>query len=148
MTNVSTAFAGFLLFAVSSAGAQEIAAPCPRATIYPGETIRSDMLTETFVDARDAVDVARQRVDLIGYIARRTLFAGRPISFSSIEDPKTIANGSAVQLVYERPGVSINASGQALQSARVGDPIRVRNVESGLVVTGVVASSGVVQVGR
>lgn len=128
--------------------AEEIVTPCARATIYPGEIIRHDMLSETILDARDARDIIRSRSDLIGYTANRTIFPGRPIPISSIEESKAILNGAAVQLVYERPGISINASGQALQAARVGDAIRVRNTESGLVVTGVVASSGVVLVGR
>ncbi|MFT4095937.1 MAG: flagellar basal body P-ring formation chaperone FlgA [Rhodoblastus sp.] len=147
MARALIAFA-ILAASASISCAEEVVTPCARATIYPGEVIRQDMLSETLLDARDARDMVRSRADLVGYVARRTLFPGRPISISSIDDPKSILNGAAVQLVYERPGISINASGQALQAARVGDAIRVRNTESGLVVTGVVASSGVVLVGQ
>ncbi len=65
---------------------------------------------------------------------------------SAIEDAHAIRNGGLVQLIYEQPGISIYASGQAFQAARVGDAIRVRNAESGLCRPGVVAASGVVRV--
>ncbi|MFV0279833.1 MAG: flagellar basal body P-ring formation chaperone FlgA [Rhodoblastus sp.] len=117
-------------------------------TIYPGETIRDSMLSEAVFELRDDSQVIRIRGDLIGRTAKRTLFAGKPIGAASVEDPYTIGNGNPVQLIYERPGISISASGLALQAARTGDPIRVRNVESGLVVTGTVTATGTVLVGR
>lgn len=128
--------------------AQEITLPVPATTIYPGDIVRDNMLTEMTVIPREGADAIRTRGDLIGRVARRTLFPGKPIGISSVEDPHTIGNGSLVQLIYERPGISISASGLALQSARTGDSIRVRNVESGLVVTGVVTATGTVLVGR
>lgn len=128
--------------------AEEIVAPTPATTIYPGEIIRESMLYDALIDVRETRNVVRMRGELIGRIARRTLFVGKPIGASSIDEPQTIANGSLVQLVYEQPSISISASGLALQSARTGDPIRVRNVESGLVVTGVVSAAGLVMVGR
>lgn len=139
-----------LIILQSGAGAMadEIRAPRPRRTIYPGDIIRAEMLDEAPIEWRESSDVARSSEDLIGRVAKRTLLAGQPIRISSTEDPQMIANGNPVQLVYERPGISISASGQALQSARAGDPIRVRNVESGNVVTGVVTPSGTVLVGR
>lgn len=133
---------------LSPAAAEEIALPTPGVTIYPGEIVREHMLSDTTFDVRETHNFVRTRSDLIGRVARRTLFAGKPIGISSIEDPHTIGNGSLVQLVYEQPGILISASGLALQSARTGDPIRVRNIETGLVVTGVVSAAGIVLVGR
>lgn len=106
------------------------------------------MLHDVAVDIRDGRNAVRARGELIGRVAKRTLFIGKPIGVSAIDEPQTISNGSPVQIVYEQPGISISATGLALQSARAGDPIRVRNVETGLVVTGVVSVTGIVMVGR
>ncbi|MEI2734114.1 MAG: flagellar basal body P-ring formation chaperone FlgA [Rhodoblastus sp.] len=132
----------------ATAGAEEIVLPTPVATIYPGEIIRDGMLYDVAVDIRDGRNAVRTRGELIGRVAKRTLFIGKPIGVSAIDEPQTISNGSPVQIVYEQPGISISATGLALQSARAGDPIRVRNVETGLVVTGVVSVTGIVMVGR
>ena len=131
-----------------SVAAEEMVLPVPAVTIYPGEIVREHMLFDASLDVREAHNFVRARSELIGRVAKRTLFVGKPIGISSIEDPHTIGNGSLVQLVYEQPGIFISASGLALQSARTGDPIRVRNVETGLVVTGVVSAAGTVLVGR
>ena len=119
----------------------------PRVIIYPGETIRADMLAET-PSALTPGEPSVSRSALIGRIARKTLFPGQMIAETSVEDAKLVANGGHVQLTYERSGISITAAGQALQAGRVGDVIRVRNSESGIVVTGVVAPSGAVVVGQ
>lgn len=132
----------------AAAGAEEIVLPIPVATIYPGEIIRDGMLYDAAVDIRDGRNAVRTRGELTGRVAKRTLFIGKPIGVSAIDEPQTISNGSPVQIVYEQPGISISATGLALQSARAGDPIRVRNVETGLVVTGVVSVTGIVMVGR
>ena len=132
----------------ATAGVEEIVLPIPVATIYPGEIIRDGMLHDVAVDIRDGRNAVRARGELIGRVAKRTLFIGKPIGVSAIDEPQTISNGSPVQIVYEQPGISISATGLALQSARAGDPIRVRNVETGLVVTGVVSVTGIVMVGR
>lgn len=138
----------FCVGVLSATAAEEIALPTPGVTIYPGEIVRERMLSDMTFDVRETHNSVRTRSDLIGRVARRTLFVGKPIGISSIEDPHTIGNGGLVQLVYEQPGILISASGLALQSARTGDPIRVRNIETGLVVTGVVSAAGTVLVGR
>lgn len=127
---------------------EELLVPGARVTIYPGEAIQESMLVDLPVDRQMAGELAQTRSALVGRLARRTLFPGQPISMNAVDDPKLVANGSPVRLFYERSGISIHASGQALQSGRAGDVIRVRNSESGIVVTGTVAPSGVVMVGQ
>lgn len=139
--------AGLALLATPAAG-QEMSVPGPRTTIYPGESIQESVLVDLSIDRRDAGAFVQSRSALIGRVAKKTLFAGQPISMASVEDPKLVANGSLVRMTYERSGISINASGQALQSGRAGDMIRVRNSESGIVVTGIVMPTGVVLVGQ
>ena len=51
-----------------------------------------------------------------------------------------------MRLVYTDGGLTITAPGMPLQNAAVGDLIRVRNIESGITVTGTVAADDTVQV--
>lgn len=119
----------------------------PQGTIYPGDAIEDGMLRDEAWSG-EATGLVTRRTEILGKVSRRTLLAGRAIALSSLEDPQTIRNGASVKLVYETPEMTITATGQALQSARTGDAIRARNVESGLVVSGIVTGRGVIQVDR
>jgi len=46
-------------------------------------------------------------------------------------EPKTVANGAKVKMVFEEGGLTITTYGAALQSGSVGEVIR-RNLDSGL----------------
>jgi flagellar basal body P-ring formation protein FlgA len=147
-----TFFARALAFAAAAlvcagALAEERSLPVPRMTIYPGDLIRDTMLrSDTFDVGGEPYVFAAS--DIVGRVARRTLLAGRPILVDAVEDPRAVSNGALVQMIYTQPGLEITASGQALQAGRVGDSIRVRNVESGLVVSGLVTADGTVRVDR
>ena len=131
-----------------SAGAQEQTIPTPRETIYAGELIQDGMIADAAAPAFVESDIVLSRADIVGRVARRTLFPGRPIQRGATEEARAVANGGPVQLQYDQPGLTITASGQALQAGRIGDAIRVRNVESGFVVSGVVTGAGAVRVDR
>ena len=148
MRSSKLSVAATLIVIADLAFAQTVLAPAPNRTVYPGDVIAGSMLQDIPVEIGDGSEIALDKTDVIGRVARRTLFAGRTVAKNAIEDAHAIRNGGLVQLIYEQPGISISASGQALQAARVGDSIRVRNVESGYVVSGVVAASGVVRVNR
>ncbi|MDE2579164.1 MAG: flagellar basal body P-ring formation protein FlgA [Hyphomicrobiales bacterium] len=126
-------------------GAAEDLAPAPVVTIYPG-----DIITPAMIGAGPPVSEApgaiASRDELIGRVARRTLFAGQPVPPGAVDDPKALANGAGVQLIFQQGGITITTRGQMLQSARVGDAVRVRNSETGLVATGVVQTNGSVRV--
>ena len=130
------------------AEASEQMVPTARFIIYPGDLIQDHMLDEVVLDVDSTASIMTSRGEVVGLVAKRTLFPGRPINVVALETRHTIANGSLVQIVYEMPGLSITASGLALQAGRIGDAVRVRNVESGLAVTGVVLPSGAILVGR
>jgi flagella basal body P-ring formation protein FlgA len=84
---------------------------------------------------------------LVGMVARRTLLPGRPISESAVKEADLVNRGVPVQLVYDHGGLLITAVATPLQSGGAGDAIRVRNVDSGVVVVGTILADGRVQVG-
>jgi flagella basal body P-ring formation protein FlgA len=58
-----------------------------------------------------------------------------------------VANGAEVRLIYAEGGLLIVTSGMALQEGSAGDLIRVRNIDSGVTISGVVQPDGTVMVG-
>jgi flagellar basal body P-ring formation protein FlgA len=124
--------------------------PVPSIIIYPGEVIKDNFLIDhDFSADRPATKLAAidNRAALVGKVARHTLLPGLPIPLSAISDPKAVANGAKVRLVFEDGGLAITAYGTALQAGSVGEIISVRNLGSGLTVSGSVQEDGSVRVG-
>src|SRR3977135_2063453 len=83
--------------------------PVPRVTIYPGDVIGEEHLTErAFIAhtvARSTVYHARQPV--VGQGARRTLLPGQPIPIAGTRDPYIVAQGNVALVVFEASGLTI-----------------------------------------
>jgi flagella basal body P-ring formation protein FlgA len=142
-----------LALSVAAAAAQEAGddvatAPVPRIVIYPGDVIRDDMLMDVPVnEVQGAVDsMARARAAVVGKMTRRTLLPGRAILPIALNNPRAVTNGAEVRLVYVDGGLTIVTSASALQDGAVGEMIKVRNVDSGLTVSGVIQADGSVRV--
>ena len=142
------ALAALLLAPVAPALAEGRPWPVPLVTIHPGETIRDSIIEDRefpgLVDRPQAIDSRRV---LVGKVARRTLVAGQLIPVNAVEDPKLVVRGTPVQVVFAQDGLVISALASPLQSGSVGDLVRARNIDSGLVVVGTVQSDGTLRVG-
>ncbi|MCW6511388.1 flagellar basal body P-ring formation chaperone FlgA [Lichenifustis flavocetrariae] len=124
--------------------------PVASVTIYPGDIIRDGMLTERELPdnfAGMSVTVL-DRTALIGKTVRRTLLPGLPISINAVGEPKIITVGSQVRVTYVEGGLTISTYASALQAGAVGDTIAVRNPESGLTISGIIAKDGSILIGN
>ncbi len=122
--------------------------PVPAITIYPGDIIRDSMLTDAdFPDAVASSAYAFNRSMLIGKVARRTLLPGQAIPTNAIGEPRLVTTGAMVRLVFEEDGLMIVTYASALQGGGAGDVISVRNLESGLTISGIVRADGSIHVG-
>ena len=124
--------------------------PVPAVTIYPGDIIRDNMLTERDLPdnfAGGAVTVL-SRSALIGKTVRRTLLPGLPIATNSIGEPKIVLVGAMVRVNFIEGGLTISTYASALQAGGVGDTIPVRNMESGLTISGTIERDGSVRIGN
>ncbi len=149
--------AGLALALISSscAWAQEAAKPqydllpVPAVTIYPGETIRRDMIKELHFlpNTRSRFPVVDSPHQLLGKVAKRTLVADRLIPTNSITEKELITRGSLATAHYRKGPLAMTASVVALEAGTLGQAIRVRNVDSGQVIVGVVEADGSVRVG-
>jgi len=118
----------------------------PAQVIYPGDKIGEAMLTEAAEPGGELGGVLRERADIVGKVARRTLLPGRAIPAVALEEPRAVSMGGLVQLVYQKDGLSIVTNAQALQNGYVGQIVQVRNLESGIVVSGAIQADGTVLV--
>jgi flagella basal body P-ring formation protein FlgA len=84
---------------------------------------------------------------LIGKVARRTLLPGQAIPTNAIGEPRLVTTGAMVRLVFEEDGLMIVTYASALQGGGAGDVISVRNLESGLTISGIVRADGSIHVG-
>ena len=122
--------------------------PVPALTIYPGDVIHENMLTDgDFPDAVASGSYASNRSMLLGKVARRTLLPGQAIPTNAVGEPKLVAIGSRIRLVFEEDGLVVTTYASALQAGAAGDFISVRNMESGVVIGGTIAADGSVHIG-
>jgi flagellar basal body P-ring formation protein FlgA len=120
----------------------------PAVTIYTGQVIRANMLVErSFApNMQGAGSFADTAAVLVGQIARRTLLPGQPIPTNAIEGPKPVTRGAVVKVIVEDEGLTIISFGTSLESGNVGAIVRVRNLDTGVVITGIVQPDGSVRI--
>lgn len=143
--------AGALLAATfllpSASLAERPTAVIPTRTIYPGETIDSSRVEVVDVTNPDLADGYIRTLDEIdGKVTKRTLLPGRVILANALREQYAVERGSTVRLVFSNGGLTISAAGSPLQDAAVGELIRARNIDTGIIVSGTVMADGTVHV--
>ena len=136
-------------FGVSGAAcAAELSLPVPTAVIYPGQPIVERGLDHrNFVVKDDKIGLFVVTEDALqGQVARRTLLPGQAIRLSDLKAPDLVRAGTSVTMIYAQDGLVITGTGTALRSAGEGERIRVRNSDSGIVVSGMVAADGSIRI--
>lgn len=119
----------------------------PTQIIYPGQEISPAALKEVEVTNPNLAGGYATRIDEVaGMISQRTLLPGRTIQVNALRQPFAVKRGTTVRLTFAVGSLVISASGTPLENASVGDVIRVRNLDSGVTVSGTVMGDGSVQV--
>ncbi len=120
-----------------------------RQVVYPGQTIQAGALQVVPVmnHNRDLATVATAVEQIDGKITRRTLLPGHYIPLSAVHDAYTVEQGAAVQVFYVNGGLTISATAVTLEPGSTGDVIKVRNMDSGSVFSGIVMANGTIRVG-
>ncbi len=95
-----------------------------------GKTIALQDVRTAQVEIRDArIACLRKPEDAVGLVARRTLLPGDPLTRESVTSPLLVRSGETVHLRLERNGVRVVALAQAEQDGKLGQFIRIRNLE-------------------
>ena len=76
----------------------------------------------------------------------RSLPAGTALTADALLADVIVHQGQEVTLVAAAPGISVRATGKALQDGREGARVRVQNLASLKIVEGVVDASGVIEI--
>ena len=123
--------------------------PVPTVTIMQGDVLAEELVGEERFVVHDKVlrNYFTSREAVLGKVARRVLPKGHAIPINALRDPFLFKEGERVILVFTTGGLSIEASGVALQPGTLGSQVNVRNVDTGVVIRGLVQSNGSVQVG-
>jgi flagella basal body P-ring formation protein FlgA len=67
--------------------------------------------------------------EAVGKVARRALLPGDPLTRDVINDPIVIKSGDLVRLRVSRGNIAVSTMVRAEQNGRVGEIVRVRNLE-------------------
>ena len=137
-----------LAVCLAGPAAAELTLPVPSTVIYPGQDIIARGLsTGDFIVKDDKVGLfVLEEKMLEGMVAKRTLLPGNAIRMTDISLPDLVTAGAQVTLVYRETGRFITGLGTALRSGAEGDAVTARNLDSGVVVSGVVESDGTVRI--
>lgn len=132
-----------------AARADRIAFLVPSQIIYPGQTIGNAGLQQKFftIKASAAGNYVISSDQLVGKVARKTLLPGQPILVTAVNEPNLIQRGVPVALIYNTGTLTITAKGIPMEPGRSGDFIKVRNIDSGIIISGTILADGTVQVG-
>lgn len=121
--------------------------PVLKQAVQKGETLTADVLTEaTFPTSQVFASTLTNRDDLIGQQALRPLEAGKPINKLHVRVAPLISRNQIVTLVYQRGGVQLSGSAQALEDGQLGQSIRIVNPSTRSTLTGTVRAGGQVEV--
>jgi flagella basal body P-ring formation protein FlgA len=84
--------------------------------------------------------------EVIGKTARRTLSPGDPLTRDALADPILVRSGERVRVRLQKDGISLAGLAQAEQNGKLGQLIRVRNLDFARVVKARVVGRGEVKI--
>jgi flagella basal body P-ring formation protein FlgA len=84
--------------------------------------------------------------DPTGLEARRTIYAGRPLTERDVGAPYLVKVSAPVDVTWKSDGLELAMSGRALDNGSMGDDIRVLNTATSRTIHGKVVGEGKVEV--
>ena len=137
------------LAGIGLARAANLDLPVPRVTIYPGDIISADQITDRAFLAHTVTrsSVFDDRRALVGKVARRTLLQGAPVQINSVRDPYLVNQNKSSLVVFHNAGLTISTQAIALENGSAGDVVKLRNPDSGVIIQGTVEADGTVRLG-
>lgn len=110
-----------------------------------GRALQDDDLTLARRDVTLLPDALSDAEGAVGLTDSRTLRAGQVVSRRALIMPVLVVRGHGVSIVARQGGIAVSVAGEALDSGRAGELIRVRNSASGKVIRARVTAEGKVE---
>ena len=121
----------------------------PKTIIYPGQEINQGQVETVDVTNPNLIGgYARSVSEVEGMIATKTLLPGRTIMVSALRQAYTVRRGDKITLVYDNGSLRITASRTPLADAVIGDLIKARNTDTGVILSGTVMADGSILVAQ
>ncbi|KFE35701.1 flagellar basal body P-ring formation chaperone FlgA [Thioclava atlantica] len=121
--------------------------PVPTEQLLPGTILSGDDFQVVDLPYGQVGAYAVTSLDhLAGMQVRRVLARGRPVMSQSITEPVIIARGDPVSIEYSKGAMSLTAPGKAISDAHADQPVRVVNLVSNKIVTGIAKPDGKVEI--
>jgi flagella basal body P-ring formation protein FlgA len=91
-------------------------------------------------------NAATSPAQLVGMTPARGLRAGRAVKVSEVHAPLLVSKGALVTMTVNAPGLTLTATGRALDDGADGEIVRVLNVQSKRTVEGVVVGQNQIRI--
>ena len=103
----------------------------PVASIAKGEIIKESNLQNVKVRSnRLRDDVLKNKEDLLGKQAVRTIAANKPVNRKDVREEVVVKKGQSVVVVYKHKGLEIVSKMEALEDGAKGQTIKLLNIKS------------------
>jgi len=102
--------------------------------------------TDITVVEAEIPGAARSAAEVVGLELRVAVPAGRPLRLDDLLRPAAVERNQIVALLYGSGGMQIRLEGRSLGRAAHGEVVRVMNLQSRSIVSGLVTGDGSVQV--
>jgi flagella basal body P-ring formation protein FlgA len=106
-----------------------------------GEVLRADQLGAALVEGLPATQPLTKE-QLVGQTVRHQVRAGRPVALSDLLPPLAVVKGESVAISVQRGAVRFQVSALADSSGRIGEWVKVRNSDSGMIFKALVEGPG------
>lgn len=84
--------------------------------------------------------------EAIGMEAKQKVSDGSPVLSRHLDEPLLVERGKDVTAIVHAYGIQVTMTGQALDNGRMGESVRVKNRDSGKIITGEVIGHRLVEV--
>ena len=145
---VATAIWVTIFSAATALASERVHIPVPKNIIYAGQFVTEDLLRDRSVPVSyvTRVSVYKNNAQVVGKVAKKTLLPNRPIFTNTVVEPNVVEVNRRTVMRYQIQGLYITADVNPLNSAKVGQQVRARNIKTGVVVYGIANHDGTIQV--
>ena len=116
----------------------------PRAALAAGTILTADMLEERMTNQPPGGALVKGVSEAVGLRLVAALQPGNVLTTRNVARAPTVMKGETVTLLAEGDGFTISATARVEEDGYEGDLVTVRNVKSGIVLSGRVAQGGTV----
>ena len=118
-----------------------------RRPLVRGQTLEAGDLALDEVDVSGLHRPYFSRIeDLVGMRSKRTVDSGEILHAGLLDREKLVRRGSQVQILASGEGLQVRMRGKAMDDGGRGDRVKVKNLNSGRVISGTVAGPGLIEV--